>query len=180
MRVLSIFALAVFLSMTAAADPQPALKGKGPGFMKKGPGFMKKGPGGPPPDLVERFSQLSPSERQDALSKLPPERREMMERRLENWANTPPDQRRRLAGSYARFQEMSPEKQQEVRGLFRRFSETFPPERRPEAQAAIRRLRNADPEERKNILNNRRFGSSFSDEEKKLLEQMATEIPGRE
>ena len=75
---------------------------------------------------------------------------------------------------------MTPEKQQEVRQLFRRFSETFPPEKRPEAQAAIRRLRKADPEERKTILNNRRFTSNYSDEERKLLEQMATEIPGRE
>ena len=173
MRLLSVVAIAVFLSCSASADPQPALK-------RKGPGFMKKGPGGPPPDVVERFSQLSPAERQEALSKLPPERREMMERRLERWNNTPPDQRKRLAGSYAQFQEMSPEKQQEVRRLFRRFSETFPPDRRPEAQAAIRRLRKAAPEARKLLLNNRRFTSNYSEEERKLLEQMAMEIPGRE
>ncbi len=174
MRLLSVIAIAVFLSFSVSADPQPALKRKGPGFMKK------KGPPGPPPDVLERFSQLSPSDRQEALSKLPPERREMMERRLERWSQTPPDQRRRLAGSYAQFAEMTPEKQQEVRQLFRRFSETFPPEKRPEAQAAIRRLRKADPEERKAILNNRRFTSNYSEEERKLLEQMATEIPGRE
>ena len=103
-----------------------------------------------------------------------------MERRLERWNQTPPDQRRRLAGSYAQFQEMTPEKQQEVRRLFRRFGETFPPEKRPEAQAAIRRLRKADPEERKTLLNSRRFVRDFSDDERKLLEQKATEIPGRE
>jgi formate dehydrogenase maturation protein FdhE len=173
MRLLSVVAMAAFLSCTASADPQPALK-------RKGPGFMKKGPIGPPPDVVERFSQLSPTERQEALSKLPPARREMMERRLERWNQTPVEQRRRLAGSYAQFQEMSPEKQHEVRRLFRRFGETFPPEKRPEAQAAIRRLRKADPEERKTLLNSRRFVRDFSDDERKLLEQMATEIPGRE
>ena len=172
MRLLSV--MAILLSCAAWADPQPALKRKGPGFMKQ------KGPGGPPPDVVERFSQLSPTERQEALSKLPPARREMMERRLERWNQTPVEQRKRLAGSYAQFREMSPEKQQEVRQLFRRFSETFPPERRPEAQAAIRRLRKADPEERKTILNNRRFVTNYSEEERKLLEQMAAEIPGKE
>lgn len=172
MRLLSVMAL--LLSCAAWADPQPALKRKGPGFMKQ------KGPGGPPPDVVERFSHLTPAERQEALSKLPPARREMMERRLERWNQTPVEQRKRLAGSYAQFQEMTPEKQQEVRQLFRRFSETFPPERRPEAQMAIRRLRKADAGERKALLNNRRFVRNFSEDERKLLEQMATEIPGRE
>ncbi|MFN0100593.1 MAG: DUF3106 domain-containing protein [Bryobacteraceae bacterium] len=173
MRGLSIVALTVFLSCTAAADPQPALK-------RKGGGFVRKGPDGPPPDVVERFSRLSSAERREALGKLPPERRRMMERRLEQWANTPPDQRRRLEGSYARFQEMTPEKQQEVRQLFRRFSETFPPDRRPTAHNAIRRLRKADPEERKKFLESRRFQDSFSEDERKLIEQMATDLPERE
>ena len=173
MRLLSVMAMAAFLCLSVSADPQPGPK-------RKGTGFMKKGSGGPPPDVVERFSHLTPAERQEALSKLPPERREMMERRLERWNKTPMEQRRRLAGSYAQFAGMPPEKQQEVRQLFRRFSETFPPERRMEAQAAIRRLRKADAGERKAMLNNRRFVDSFSEEERKLLEQMATEIPGRE
>lgn len=174
MRPLSILAVAVLLACTASADPQPALKRKGPGFMKKGPAA------GPPPDAVERFSRLTPSERREALGKLPKERRQMMERRLEQWDKTPPEERRRLAGSYARFQEMTPEKQQEVRQLFRRFSDTFPPERRPEAQAAIRRLRKAEPEERKRMLNSRRIQDSFNEDERKLIEQMATDLPDRE
>src|SRR6187399_586448 len=132
MRVLSFVALTVFLSVSVFADPPPGMKRKGPGF------------GGPAPDLVERFSRMTPSER-----------REMMERRLENWANTPPEERQRLQGSYARFQEMSPERQQEIRQLFRRFSETFEPERRPKAQHAARVLKKADPEERKRFLSSR-------------------------
>lgn len=171
MRVLSFVAVAVILSCTATADPQPAMKRKG--FLKKGP------PGGPNADAVERFSRLTPSERREALGKLPPERREMMERRLEKWAQTSPEERRRLQGSYAKFQEMAPEKQQEVRQLFRRFSETFPPERRMQAQAAIRQLRRADGEERKRLLGSRRLQENFSDDERKLIEQMAIELPDR-
>ena len=172
MRALSVLALAVFLTGIVSADPQPALK-------RKGPGFMKKGPGGSAPDAVDRFSRLTPSERSEALAQLPPERRKMMERRLEEWANTPPEERRRLGGSYARFQEMTPEKQQEVRQLFRRFSETFEPDRRPKAQNAIRHLKRADTEERKRILGSRPFQNNFNEDERKLIEQMVNDLPDR-
>jgi uncharacterized protein YktA (UPF0223 family) len=173
MRAISVFALALFFSCGAAADPQPGPKRKGPGFMKKG------GPGSAP-DAVERFSRLTPSERREAMDKLPPERRKRMERRLEAWANTPPEERRRLGGSYARFREMTPEKQQEVRQLFRHFSETFAPDRRPKAQNAIRRLKRADPEERKRLLGSDRFQQEFSEDERKLIEQMANDLPDRD
>lgn len=173
MRALSVFIVAIFLACTATADPRPALK-------RKGPGFMKKGSGGPGPDVVERFSRLTPSERREAIGKLPPERRKMMERRLEEWANTPAEERRRLEGTYARFQEMTPEKQQEIRQLFRRFSETFAPDRRPKAQNAIRLLKRADSEERQRFTGSRRYQENFNEDERKLIEQMANDLPDRD
>jgi hypothetical protein len=104
----------------------------------------------------------------------------MMERRLEEWANLPPEQRRRLAGSYARFQEMGPERQREVREAFRLFSETFPPARRMEAMRAVRLLKQADGEERVKLMESRRFQESFSEDERKLLERMASDLPDRD
>lgn len=161
MRRFPLIALA--LSLTAAAQPMPKRKA-----------FLK-GPLGPRPEVVERFSRLSPDERKEALGRLPAARREAIERRLERWNNMTPEERSRVADSYARFQEMTPERQQEVRRLFRRFNETFTGERRQEAHALIRKLRKADPEERKSLLNDRRF----NDEERKVLEQMANERPAR-
>lgn len=173
MRLLSVVVIAAFVALTVPAIAQPPMARKGPGFMKKGPG------GRPFPEMVERFNNMSPAERSEALSKLPPARRRMMERRLEEWANTPPDQRRRLAGSYARFQEMTPERQREVRQIFREFSETFRDERRPEAMRAVRQLKRADADERPKLLESDRFRDSFNEEERKLIERMANELPDR-
>ena len=153
--------LLLAFSLTLAGQPSPKRKA-----------FMK-GPMGPPPEIIERFSRLSPDERKEALGKLPPERREAIERRLERWNSMSPEERTRMAGSYARFQEMTPERQREVRQLFRRFNETFTGERRQEAHAFIRKLRKADPDERKSLLSDRHF----TDEERKILEQMANERP---
>lgn len=128
----------------------------------------------------EKFLRLSPSDRRAAMKGLPPERRRNIERRMEQWQNMPPAQRRRIESRYARFQEMTPERQTEVRALFRRFSEVFPPDRRPAAQSAVRRLRNADEEQRKKLLESKRYQSSFNDEERKLIEQMAADLPDPE
>lgn len=133
--------------------------------------------GGPPAEAVERFAAMTPEERREALRRLPPRRREMMERRLEQWQRMSPEQRQRLGGAYARFQEMSPEKQEEVRQLFRRFSDTFAPARRQTAMMAIRRLRRAGPGERQEILASRRFHDLFTESERRLIEQMAIELP---
>lgn len=172
MRLLSIPALAAFLATVALADPPPTGKRKGPG------GFMKKGqPASQSAGGAGRFLQLSPAQQKEAIHQLPPERREVMERRLEQWRNTPPDERRRLEGSYARFQEMSPEKQEEMRQLYRRVRESFPAHRAAAAHAAIRRLRRAEPEERKKLLETGRFQKEFSEDERKLLDQIAGELP---
>jgi Protein of unknown function (DUF3106) len=169
-----ITVLAVLLAAFAVTVlPQPRPKFKGPGF--GGP----KGPVGIRPEAFEKFRRLTPEERKAALNNLPPQRREIMERRLEEWEKMTPEERQRVEGSYARFQEMTPERQQEVRLLYRRFSETFPAERRPQAQMTIRRLKGADPEERKRILESKRYQQSFSEDERKLIEQMVNELPDR-
>lgn len=174
MRRLSLAAIPLVMAGIVLADPQEAPK-------RKGPAYMKKGPGGPPfRELVERFNKMSPTERSEALSKLPPERRRMMERRLEEWANSPPEVRRRLEASYARFRELSPEKQREVRELFRRFAETFTPERRLEAMRTVRRLKTADADGRKRITDSAVYSEQFSDEERRLIEKMAAELPDRD
>ncbi len=168
-------AVILALGMAVSAEPQPKPKFKAMGIGKR------KGPGpGMRPEAFEKFRKLSPDERKAALQNLPPERREMMERRLEQWEKMTPEQRQRLDGSYARFQEMTPEKQQEVRQLFRRFSETFPAEKRPQAQHAVRRLQKAANDvERKKILDSKRYQQQFSEDERKLIEQMAADLPER-
>ncbi|HEU0122296.1 MAG TPA: DUF3106 domain-containing protein [Bryobacteraceae bacterium] len=172
MRLLSIPAIAAFLASAAFADPPPPAKRKGPG------GFMKKGaPPSPPGGAADRFLQLSPAQQKEAIHQLPPERREVLERRLEQWRNTPAEERRRLEGSYAKFQEMPPEKQEEVRQLFRRVRESFSADRAAAAHAAIRRLRRAEPGERKKLLETGRFQKEFNEEERKLLDQIAGELP---
>jgi hypothetical protein len=180
MRIL-LTILALCVALPLAAEPQAGPKFKGPRGAGMGPrgGGPGKGPimrRGPAP--WERLQRMSPEERREALRNLPPERREAMEKRLESMRNLSPEERDRLRGSLEKFQDMTPERQQQLRESFRQFSETFPPERRPDAQRMIRRLRmTSDEEARRHLLSDRRYLDQFSEEERKVIERMAAEMP---
>ncbi|MEJ7607787.1 MAG: DUF3106 domain-containing protein, partial [Bryobacteraceae bacterium] len=75
---------------------------------------------GPPPHtLLERLNNMSPEQRERMLRKLPPERRSILERRLENYNRTSPEVKRRLGAEYDNFRQLAPEKQEKARRLFR-------------------------------------------------------------
>lgn len=172
MRLLiSILAIAVALPLAAEPQAGPKFKAR-PGAGKKGP-MMRRAPA-----PWERLQRMTPSERREALRNVPPERREAMEKRLENMRNMSPEEREKLRGSLEKFQDMTPERQQQLRESFRQFSEAFPPERRPEAQRMIRRLRStSDEETRKQLLSDKRYLERFSEDERKVIERMASEMP---
>ena len=105
------------------ADPQPQAKMQRKGLMPP-----------PPPQamVLDKMRQMTPEEREQVLKNMPPARRQMFERRLEQWNRLEPGQKQRLQGSLESFRNLTPEQQQTVRGLYRKFSETMPEEKRGE------------------------------------------------
>ncbi len=57
-------------------------------------------------NMLERLNQMTPAERQRALERLPPARRQMLEQRLNNYQKLSPEERERLRN---RLRQMSPE-----------------------------------------------------------------------
>jgi hypothetical protein len=53
-------------------------------------------PQGNPARELDRFSRMSPKERQEQLAKLPPARRQQIEQRLERYQKLPQQQREQL------------------------------------------------------------------------------------
>jgi hypothetical protein len=105
-----------------------------------------------PAPAVERFLQMSPEDREKALSQLTPERREQMEQRLQRLEQLPADQRQGLQDVYPAFMELRPARQQAVR-------------------QEIRLLRQLRPVERRNRLNN--DAGDYSPEEMDILRRVA-------
>ena len=108
-----------------------------------------------PAPAVERFLQMSPEDRERALSQLTPERRQQVEERLNRLQQLPPDQLERLQGLYPAFINLRPLRRQAVR-------------------TEIQELRKLKPVERKDRLN--ADAREFSAEEMDILRRV-TGIP---
>jgi hypothetical protein len=108
-----------------------------------------------PAPAVERFLQMSPEDRERALSQLTPERRQQVEQQLN------------------RLQQLSPEQMQRLQDLYPAFV-SLRPARRLAVRAEIQELRQLRPVERKDRLNN--DAGNFSLEEMNILRQV-TGIP---
>ena len=108
-----------------------------------------------PAPAVERFLQMSPEERERALSQLTPERRQQMEQRLNRLEQLPADQRQGLQDVYPAFMNLRPVRRQAVR-------------------EEIQELRQMRPALRKDRLNS--DARDFSPEEMDILRRV-TRIP---
>lgn len=157
------------LSGALFADPQPR-----PKELRKGGLLM------PPPgqaEALDKFNRLTPEERERVLSKMPAGRRQVFERRLEQWNNMPPVQKRRMEESLEAFRQLTPEQQETMRQLYRRFNDTLPDAKRGEGRRALALLRRMEPEQRKRALNGPRLKASFTDTERDLLAEMCEKLP---
>jgi len=105
-----------------------------------------------PAPAVERFLQMSPEDRERALSRLTPERRQQMEERLNRLQKLPPEQMQRLQDLYPAFQNLRPVRRQAVR-------------------QEIQQLRLLKPAERRDRLNS--DARDFSPEEMDILRRVA-------
>jgi len=121
---------------------------------------------------LERLNRMPAEDRQRLLEKLPPERKAVVEKRLQHYNSLPPETKERLHQEYEYFQQLPPEKQMRVRELFRSFKD-LPEDRRGPVRGAYQRLRALPPDERKRRLESEQFRSRFSPSEYELLRNLS-------
>ena len=129
-----------------------------------------------PHALLDRLNRMKPAQRERALQRLPPERRRMVEERLDRYNRMSPEERARLRGQYDIFQELRPEDKDAVRKLFRRFSR-FPDDRRTAMRDELDELRKLGEAERRARMGRDEFRNRFSVPERRLLENLSGLLP---
>ena len=127
-----------------------------------------RGPEVPPHLVMERLSRMTPVERDRLFSKLPSERRSLLEDRLDKYNKMPSEAKQRLREEFNSFQQLPAEKQDEVRKLYKQFSE-LPEDRRPVLRREIHKLRGLPAERRAQRMASDRFRSEYSESERTLL-----------
>jgi len=121
---------------------------------------------------IERWMRMSPEQRQRALSKLPPERRQRIQERIRQYQQLSPQERQALRQRYDRFSQLPPQKQNQARDLFRRFS-ALPADRRQALQRELQQLRSLPDADRRARVASEDFRNRFSPSEQQMLQDLA-------
>jgi hypothetical protein len=128
--------------------PPPPKPAKSGAAGKPAGGF--KNPQGKAVEELDRFSKMSPQEREKALSKLPPQRRAVFEQRLEQYQKLPPEEK-------ARMRQLVEE------------MESLPKDRQNAVKQEIQRIRALPGPQRLKILSSEDFKQRFAPDEQRVV-----------
>lgn len=120
--------------------------------------------------------QIKILESQPSFKKLPPDRQAVLRERLKKFNSLPPDKREQALQRMEFLSKLTPQQRQELRSANEQLK-GLPPERQVAVHTALRHLRQMPPEERQQVIQSDRFRSTFSDQEQKLISQLAEMSP---
>ncbi len=171
------------LGICLAGSAQAQRMGRFYGFQGGGSGRMEgvQGAGHHAGDWLRRYKDLPPDQQEKALAndpefqRLSPERQERLRQRLRTFNTLPPEQQRRILERMETWEHLTPDQKDKARNLFHRIRQ-LAPERRRAVMKAVRQLRSMPPAQRQQTIDSQGFKSSFSDEERDLLGDIA-ELP---
>ena len=128
------------------------------------------------PNVFERLNRMNPQQRERALSKLPPERREKIENGLKRYNSLPEQDRDQLRHRFENFKQLPPEQQDALRRNFRQFT-ALPDDRRVLVRQELNQLQSMTPDQREQRMQSEEFRSRFDGRERKLLDNFTRLMP---
>jgi TolA-binding protein len=121
---------------------------------------------------LDRFERMPPEQRQKALDRLSPERRQRIEQGLEQYRAMNPQNRERLLN----FERMPAEQRDAVRQNFRRIQE-LPSGRRALVRKEMQQLRGMTDSERESRVQSEAFRKRFDANEQGLIRDTVANLP---
>ncbi|PYV79846.1 MAG: hypothetical protein DMG93_20125 [Acidobacteria bacterium] len=115
-----------------------------------------------PPDQQRRALENDPSFR-----RLPRERQQEYEQRLQRFNSMPPDRQQQVLRRMETWEHLTPQQKQQFQGVRSQFN-GLPPDRRQAVRNAIESLRAMPPDARQREIQSGRFGQ-FSPQERQIL-----------
>ena len=116
--------------------------------------------------------QLKLLENDPGFKKLPAARQAALRERLKTFNNLPPEKRTQALQRMEFLAKLTPQQRQQLRDANQQLK-VLPPERQVAVHTALRHLRQMPPAERQQVIQSDRFRSTFSDQEQKLISQLA-------
>ena len=116
--------------------------------------------------------QLKLLENDPKFKKLPPDRQNALRERLKKFNSLPPEKRAQAVQRMEFLAKLTPQQRQQLRDANQQLK-VLPPERQVAVHTALRHLRQMPPAERQQVIQSDRFKTTFSDQEQKLISQLA-------
>jgi hypothetical protein len=120
--------------------------------------------------------QLKLLESEPGFKKLPADRQTALRERLKKFNSLTPAQREQAVKRMEFLAKLTPQQRQELRSANEQLK-GLPPERQVAVHTALRHLRQMPADERQQVIQSDRFRSTFSDQEQKLISQLAEMSP---
>ncbi len=124
-----------------------------------------------PPD-----QQLKLLENEPGFKKLPADRQAALRERLQKFNSLSPDKRNQALQRMEFLATLTAQQRQQLRDANQQLK-GLPPDRQVAVHTALRHLRQMPPTERQQVIQSDRFRSTFSDQEQKLISQLAEMSP---
>jgi hypothetical protein len=122
--------------------------------------------------------QLKLLESEPGFKRLPADRQAALRERLKKFNSLTPAQRDQAVKRMEFLSKLTPQQRQELRDANQQLK-GLPPERQVAVHTALRHLRQMAPAERQQVIQSDRFRSNFSDQEQKLIGQLAEMSPAQ-
>jgi hypothetical protein len=120
--------------------------------------------------------QLKLLENEPGFKKLPADRQAALRERLKKFNSLPPDKRDQALQRMEFLAKLTPQQRQQLRTANEQLK-GLPPERQVAVHTALRHLRQMPPAERQQVIQSDHFRNTFSDQEQKLISQLAEMSP---
>jgi hypothetical protein len=116
--------------------------------------------------------QLKLLESDPKFKKLPADRQNALRERLKKFNSLPPDKRQQAFQRMEFLAKLTPQQRQQLRDANTQL-QGLPPDRQVAVHKAVRHLRQMPAPERQQVIQSDRFKTTFSDQEQKLISQLA-------
>src|SRR5580765_826495 len=124
-----------------------------------------------PPDQQLKLLESDPH-----FKKLPPARQNELRGQLKDFNSMTPEKRAQALHRMEFLAKLTPQQREQLRNASRQLR-GLPPERQVAVHKAVRHLRQMPPQERQQIIQSDRFRTTFSDQEQRLISQLAEMNP---
>jgi len=129
-----------------------------------------------PSEQLEKLLKMNPEDREKYLQGIPEQRRDNLQKRLDDFAKMPPARQTRVLSRLEMLNSLPPEKQQQVRKAMRQLQQ-LPEDRRAMVSKELQLMALMPDEERRAHMDSEDFRNRYSATEQQMMDSLSEVTP---